>query len=351
MAKNKDLLQPAERIEIWNELLNTPDGTTCDEFCKRCALKKGKGSRLDYQDIARQDKVVIRRLLRGTGVKLMEETEKSGKKGPGVERFHLSENINLIGLYEQDAVKKPYQELMKLLVNSSGLLSKKFLAEVSEVYGSIMDNTDDDNTLVDFESSYNPDAEMQNFTEIYPALRKKVLLIDYHNANKPDNIFTKILYPEYLKEYKSQWFVIGNIADDDEDVNPHLGRIPLSMIDYIDELEREFIPTGMLPKDYATMFEEIVGVERDLNCPVEEIKLRVSSKMYPYIKQSPLHCSQTDCKELDGKGFKGIEIHARKNKELIRSLLYFGSDIEVVSPQHLRSAVKRELNKAMKKYL
>lgn len=72
--------------------------------------------------------------------------------------------------------------------------------------------------------------------------------------------------------------------------------------------------------------------------------------MFQRLMNKPLHPSQSTCKELNTKGFKGMKISVKYNIELMRAILNLGPDIEVVEPAHIRKRVIKNLQKALKLY-
>lgn len=324
-----------QRLEVWQNGLLSENGISYSEIKKRC---------LCDNDLARQDMRRIKALLNGSGIKIEES-------GTFRKSYRLSQSIDLLSLHAQSQVAVPYRDLIKLLTHSRGLLSNSFFADISSVYDNIISSCETDDKTIEFESNINESIAMSCFSDIYKALRKDVLLITRHHPVNPENTFNVILHPEYLKEYNSEWYVFGNISNSDDEA-PQLGRIPLSLIDDVDEPSEQipFIPTGYTSSDYHQMLGEIIGVELDNNCELETICLRISTKIFHRIVNNPIHHTQKYAPELNTPGNKGIKIRVRRNKELIRTLLNLGSDVEVVSPVKLRNSIKKELNRNLKQY-
>lgn len=335
LKEKMDELLYKERLKVWQEGLLSKDGISYSKIKKMC---------LCDSELARQDIKRIKGLLIGTDAKIIDT-------GGFKKTFKLSQPADLLSLYAQSKVAVPYRDLLKLLIHSHGLLSNSFFSEISTVYDEIISSCENQDKTIEFESNINETSSMSHFSDIYKALRKDVLLVTRHNPVNPENSYNVILHPEYLKEYNSEWYVFGNISDS-VDSEPQMGRIPLAFIDDIDELPDPipFVQTGYTSSDYHQMLGEIIGVEFDRNCELETVCLRVSTKMFHRIIHNPIHHSQKIVPELNKPGFKGIQIEVRRNKELIRTILNMGSDVEVVSPIKLRNSIRKELLKNLKSY-
>lgn len=341
---SKEKLKMPERLRIWQALLEKPEGTNYTEFCQECAKQSGVGS-VYYEEQARQDITIIKQLLSSTDVELV--TEKINKKS----QFFLSSDVDLLTLFNNNKVVRPYQELLNLLTRMNGFLPQEFLSELSTIYKSIAETKNDNEKVVSFETDYSIMAEMRYFAEIYQAIGKHGLMVTRHRVGFPELKEKVILYPEYLKQYNSEWHVMGVLANSDQENAPLIcGRIPLMNIDHVEKLSPKKYPFQTSGIDFTEYFDEIIGVENDEHCELEEVKLRVSREIYNRLQNNPLHSTQRDCKELNLKGAKGIIINVRKNKELIRTLLNLGKDVEVVAPDKLRRQIARELRATLKHY-
>lgn len=344
MASNqvsKKKLGLPERLAIWQEMLCRKEGTTYAEFHQRCKEESGVFA-VDYEDCARKDIEFIQKLISKKRVTL--QTEKKGKTN----RYFLSKKTDLCTLYKQQKVS----QLMEMLVGAEGLLPKDFLSNLSSIYKDLYNKTDDEGIFVFFESDYNNMGGMDYFTTIYKALRKHGLIVTRHKAHAVDRKERVMLFPEILKQYKSTWYVYGTIMDESgkEEVSS-CGRIPLAFIDNLEKVNRKqhkFVASGT---DYTNYFEEIVGLENDENCPVERVVLLVKEQFYERIATNPIHVSQAKCNDSEKKGYRCIQLTVRKNKELIRTLLSFGSDIIVLKPDELKRDLLKEIQKTLTNHM
>lgn len=333
-----------ERLRIWQELLTQPEGTNYEEFCRRCAKQSGVNY-VEYEEQARKDLTNIKQLLETTDAEIVTFTVNRKKQ------IRLSSEVDLLELFNNGKVVRPYQELLHLLTRMNGFLPQEFLSELSSVYKSIAETKNEEERIVSFDTDYSIMAEMRYFAEIYQAISKQGLLVTRHRVGFPELTEKVILYPEYLKQYNSEWHVMGILADPEQEDAPQIcGRIPLMNIDFVEKLSPKEYPFQKSGTDYTEYFDEIIGVEYDKHCALETVKLRVSREIYNRLQNNPLHSTQRDCKELNSRYTKGIMITVRKNKELIRTLLNLGKDVEVVAPEKLRRQLARELKATLKYY-
>ena len=93
-------------------------------------------------------------------------------------------------------------------------------------------------------------------------------------------------------------------------------------------------------------FRDIIGVTRNEQREVEEIRLRFSPSRFPYVVSKPLHKSQQVVSESDCE----ISIRIRPNKELEQTLFSFGPDVEILSPDWMRQEFAKKILEIAKKY-
>ena len=167
-------------------------------------------------------------------------------------------------------------------------------------------------------------------------IHKQVLMITYQGYNKDPEKW--IIHPYYLKQYNSRWFLFG--------WNEDLGKIwnlPLDRIVSFDETRRDYRDTEIdFENEY---FEEVVGVTLPEEGKEEQVLLKFAPERLPYVLSKPLHPSQKIKNEKEGL----IEISVIPNKELQSLVLWFGSDVEVLSPSFFRKEIQEQIKKLYKK--
>lgn len=325
---------PIERLKLWTECLCRPEGTTYRKLNSRLCKAPGE----DFHESLRQDLVHIRKLLAGRQEQLQED---GGKE----KTFRLSGFVDLAELH-----KRQKSELIYLLTHTRGFLPAEFIESLSEEFREAQDGPEQ--TIVSFETEYDLMEGMDFYPEVYRAITdRRTLRVSYHRMHRPAKELTAFICPDFLKQYHNSWYVFGMVREG-EDVTADFvpGRMPLAAIDGIAVADQTAFPYQATHRDYEAYFSEIIGIERDENCPQEPIRLRVSSHILDRIMTTPLHPTQERCKALDAGRYKGIELKVRRNKELIRLLLSYGSDMEVVSPAILRRQMMRELQRMLTQY-
>ena len=176
------------------------------------------------------------------------------------------------------------------------------------------------------------------FKDIFDAIaNSRVLHITYSKFNGAES-WEWDIHPYFLKQYNNRWFLIGL-----NDFNNTIYTIPLDRIEDLKELRKEFIPNTFI--DIDEYYNDLIGVTKT-NANKEIIKLKFTKERFPYIMTKAIHKSQRiiDINECI------IEISVFPNKELESLILSFGSDVEVISPLHIREQIKQKLMASLEKY-
>lgn len=161
-------------------------------------------------------------------------------------------------------------------------------------------------------------------------INKTVLKITYEPfAKEPYEV---IFHPYFLKQYNNRWFVFGyNEFNQNSQWNLALDRIN----DSIENTKEKYIVDET---DWEEFFDDIIGVSKNIDNKVEEIKLVFHKEQAPYIETKPLHWSQKS-KYLDD-GSLEIRIRVMLNYELEMRILSFGEKVKVVAPENLVLKIK-----------
>lgn len=342
MAQKKTTKTNAEKenekinhFKIWQELLVKPEGVTYKELLN--VFKE----EVEYETL-RKEKEYITGLLKKNGLKLIEETGRSSRF------FVETDSLDLVSFYLNEKVAQPYVAILDMLSKSKGLLPDFFLNSLCDKYQQLSENVNVDKSI-SFESDYDCMPELDVFPVIYNALNKRAIGISFHPANKPDENKEGVFFPEYLKQYRSNWYAFGMFEEEGKE--SVFQKIPLCFVDNYNDEDYVSLKFQKSPiDDYDEYFDDIIGVENPDGNKVETIKFRISNRMFQRLRNKPLHPTQSTCKELDKKGFKGMKINVKYNIELMRVILNLGPDIEIVEPAHIRKRVVKNLQKTMKLY-
>lgn len=178
-------------------------------------------------------------------------------------------------------------------------------------------------------------------TPIFNAIvNKTVLKIKYEPFNKHEYEVT--FHPYFLKQYNSRWFVFGyNEYNENAHWNLALDRIN-------DEIEKINNKYKEDTTDWEEFFDDIIGVSKNIDNKIEEIKLVFNKEQAPYIETKPLHWSQKS-KYLDD-GSLEIRIQVMLNYELEMRILSFGEKVKVIEPQVLVSKIKDRIKEQLNNY-
>ena len=194
--------------------------------------------------------------------------------------------------------------------------------------------------LIHFE--YNDQLRGQEFLQ--PLLKhiqdRKAIEVRYRPFTQ-DEAMTLLIHPYFLKEYNSRWYLFGLEHDPRRLINLALDRM-----EEITESTAAYIPNRVI--DPAQYFNDIIGVTYNQGRKKESIVLRFTAGRAPYVKTKPLHPSQKIIS--DDKTATTLSIDVIPNKELIREILSFGSDVKVISPLPLAQEIETILRQAVKIY-
>ena len=171
---------------------------------------------------------------------------------------------------------------------------------------------------------------LEFFTPIFNAIiNKRTLLIEYQPFDKYQR--RQIISPYYLKQYNNRWFLFGRVGTFE-----NLSNFALDRIASVAEHSAQFIecPDDI---DFDEYFSDVVGVSIKTESPTEDVVLRVTQKQAKYIRNKPLHESQSENPEFKDAPYAEFHLSVKDNYELRSLLLSFGGELEVVAPESLRS--------------
>lgn len=181
----------------------------------------------------------------------------------------------------------------------------------------------------------------KHITPLFNAIiNKSVIKVKYEPFNTPE--YTITFHPYFLKQYNNRWFVFGyNEFNQNQHWNLALDRIN-GEIEKTNEKYREDTT------DWVEFFDDIIGVSKDPNRQVEEVKLLFSKEQAPYIDTKPLHWSQKT-KLLDD-GSLEVRIKVMLNYELEMRILSFGEKVKVIAPEALVTEIKERIKQQLNNY-
>ena len=144
----------------------------------------------------------------------------------------------------------------------------------------------------------------------------------------------------FLKEYRNRWYLIS--------YDPSQKDIRTYALDRMEDpkiLEDEQItPQGF---DAEVYFENAMGIT-SYKGEAKKIIIQADEIASKYIKSQPIHHSQEIMKE--SKEGTYFTFKLLLSEELIRTLLSYGGEIEVIEPEDLKKALKERISSMKKRY-
>jgi proteasome accessory factor B len=182
---------------------------------------------------------------------------------------------------------------------------------------------------------------LDHFYGLLHAIRNKRVLSFQHFKFPDGNHSKRTVHPLGLKESQGRWYLVA--VDTKDKVLKTFG---LDRIEDLDISKTRFRETQVfnLPHFFAHSF----GITRSNDTKPELIRLCFSYDQAEYIKAFPLHVSQKTIEENEKHLI--IEIHVYITYDLIKELISYGADLEVLSPVTLRNEIKKSLTKTLSLY-
>jgi predicted DNA-binding transcriptional regulator YafY len=191
--------------------------------------------------------------------------------------------------------------------------------------------------------SYDSNIDYSGYEHIAPLFNaisnKQVLWLKFQSFKGEEYEYE--FHPYHLKQYNNRWFVFGrNCPMDNNQWN-----VPLDRIASFKEIDGKYVANLTDWEDY---FYDIIGVTKPFEGKVETIELEFSKDQAPYVKTKPIHPTQR-VKDLE-EGRLLVRIKVIPNYELEKTILSFGDQVTVVSPESLRVIIKDRLDKSNLNY-
>lgn len=251
------------------------------------------------------------------------------------EDLHFSINNQPLNDSEAAQIKSALQIISRF----SGTPQFEWVNEMIPMFESKFGLIERENEVISFES--NIDLKGLHFlTPFFNAIvNQRVLSVKYKDFKSVDP-YKITFHPYYLKQYNSRWFAFGLNSDN----QIQTWNLALDRIESLTETDLKYKPSNMDWEDY---FYDIVGVTRPEGIEIEEVVLKFSPEVAPYIITKPLHPSQKQ--KNDSTGLE-VKIKVIPNFELEKLILSFGEEVKVVSPQNFKEHIANRIKLANKTY-
>lgn len=189
-----------------------------------------------------------------------------------------------------------------------------------------------------------PEHHRPKGSENIPLLLKAIkenteIYFDYYNIRHDNATSSQVVKPYFLKESLGLWYLIAVNGEG------QLRTFGVDRMDNIHFLNKEFVRDTNIDAD--KLFKDCFGIWDDPCCPVEEVELVYSELDGRFLKNNPLHHSQTIIN--DTKSEFRIKLNIKITNDFVMALLSRSKSLEVVRPKHLRDRVKDIYLQALKR--
>ena len=177
-------------------------------------------------------------------------------------------------------------------------------------------------------------------TPVIEAMRDGLEIELLHQSYWRDTPQTYTVQPYCVKVFRQRWYVIGYTS-----AYNGIRTYSIDRFENIEVTKESFeYPSDFIPEEY---FDGCFGIMYS-NLPCESVVLKVSSVQAGYFKTLPLHETQKTVSDTETHTVFKYEM--KITNDLIKEILSYGADVEVISPQSLRSKIEKHLSAALQKY-
>ena len=161
--------------------------------------------------------------------------------------------------------------------------------------------------------------------------------------------------PYQIREFQGRWYLIG-IEPDLIEVEPHpeITKFRAYGFDRMFNLLKGNPFIRRKDKEFQKHYADVIGIENGYryqegtNIAAEKIRFRTDTFTWNFIHTLPWHHSQKQV----GKSDESVEfeLFVKPTSELVRLILQWSPQVEVLMPESLRDAVLAELKKSVALY-
>lgn len=180
------------------------------------------------------------------------------------------------------------------------------------------------------------------FDDIVESMRTNTeLVIDYQSYEGPRETLT--IQPYALKVYNRRWYLLGYAKERDAIRNLVLERF----LDLQTTTTKFELPKDFEPRKY---YNDVVGVYVNDELPVVKLKIRVYGVQAEYVRNLPLHKSQSEVASKHGE-FAEFTYRVCLTPELKSEILAMGPNVEVLEPQEYREEIMSQIRASLHRYV
>lgn len=198
----------------------------------------------------------------------------------------------------------------------------------------------DVNHFVQFESAVSVGGN-EYLPQLLEAIRNSQVVTFNYGSYVSGKVKERVVVPLLLKEYRNRWYLISFDRHKNDIITYALDR--MDNVEVLEEYAQK--PKDFNPDNY---FKYAVGITADNSLKPEIIQFKADNVAAKYIESQPFHHSQKKIKE--GKNRTTFELHILVSEEFIRSILSYGGEIEILSPESLRDTISKRVKNLIEVY-
>lgn len=300
---------------------------------------------MNNKNTIRRDYLIIRRIMKGdhpSASILLQYLERNDititLRTLQRDMADIRSNFDIEVIY--DSKKNGYYIDETCSMDMDKLLYFLGLAESSDV---ILSNIKDRQRLLKYLSiSPNPHAKgVENIGILLQAIQQCTVINISHLSYQTGEQKAYTVEPYLLKEFEGMWYLSAYCEDMKAFRTFGLDRI--RQIQVTDRIFQRIAELEHTVEKFNNVYGLVYEPDNNPNAPIEEVRLKVSPVMMPYIQSLPIHSSQS----ISGDT---ITLHLIINPELENKIMSYGEHIEVLSPPSLRNKIKERIMQSLTKY-
>lgn len=179
-----------------------------------------------------------------------------------------------------------------------------------------------------------------NLPQILSAIKDhREIYFDYTLVRHDDAVISPRVRPYFIKESLGLWYLVG--VDAENKLKTYgIDRISrLRVLDNVFKRDKEIDPDKL--------FKDCFGIWDDADTPVEEIELSYSALDGKFLKNNPLHHSQTILTDTPEE-FR-IRLNLKITNDFVMALLSRSKSLTVIKPESLRLQIKNIYEDALER--
>lgn len=250
----------------------------------------------------------------------------------------IRSNFDIDIIYDEQ--RNGYYALKDSVLYLDQLLYFIGLAESSDI---ALSTLKDKNRVLGYVSiSPNPKSKgVEHIGWLLRAIQYRQVISITHYSYQTGEQTTYTVEPYLLKEFEGMWYLFAYCEDMKAFRTFGLDR--LRQIQITDRIFQRIAELEHTAEKFNNVYGLVYEPDNNPNAPIEEVRLKVSPVMMPYIQSLPIHSSQS----ISGDT---ITLHLIINPELENKIMSYGEHIEVLSPPSLRNKIKERIMQSLLKY-